>query len=98
MMGLSVRHGARPFRTAGAVLASLLVLGILLGCLHHHDRAQDSDNCALCSLVHVAVIAAPRVDPPATRLLESGTVVALPVAPSASEDRYTAPPRAPPLS
>ena len=95
---LSLKFRSRLFRTGGAVLASLLILGILLGCLHRHDRGEDSDSCALCSLVHVAVIAAPRVDPPPTRFIESGTVVATPGPPVTTEERYSAPPRAPPLS
>ena len=93
-----MRFGVRLFRTTGAVLASILTLGILLGCLHHHDRGEDSDGCALCSLVHVAAVAPPRVGPPPTRTLESETISLPPAAPSTSEERYTAPPRAPPLS
>ena|SRR5436309_13326162 len=94
----SVERSSKLLRSASTLLASLLLLGILLACVHHHDSAEDGDRCALCSLVHVAVITPPRVDPPRARFLESSTVPLTPVLPVTSEERYTAPPRAPPLS
>ena len=93
-----LKRRGRFLRSASTLLASLLLLGILVACVHHHDSAEEGDQCALCSLVHVAVITPPRVDPPPTRFLESGPVTTAPVLPITSEERYTAPPRAPPLS
>ena len=83
-------------RASGA-LRVLILLGILLGCCHHHDTASAADNCALCALVHVVVVTPPCVDIPTATQVFAGHLPSRPTlpppSPSVSTIRSRAPPR-----
>ena len=83
---------------AGTALAVLLLLGTLLGVFHHHSPGDSEDGCALCALVHVVVITAPRVILPNPTLRPVEAVAIAENTPPFAPKRYTAPPRAPPSS